>query len=127
MHGINTVGVRRVNQHRADGQEIAEKLSHVQTRAWIGGHTRHRIEIVIERDQRGAGEMCGTLRTHRRRVAPDLQFETIAQRRNGLVKRRNALVVIFEDEDGFHSSLMFDRSLFQRSKFELSRRRCFSD
>jgi len=57
---------------------------------------------VIERNQRGRWKERFALGDHRRRVAPDLQLKPTAQRGNRFLKRCNALVVVFEDEDGFH-------------------------
>src|SRR4030095_210440 len=91
-----------MNQHGTNRHEVSQKAGNIDARAWIHLCTRHRIQIMIERNQDRRGKEGFTLGHHGRRVWPDFQFETIPEIRNGILKCSDALFVVFEDQDGFH-------------------------
>ena len=91
-----------MNQHRAHRHKIAKKHGDVQSSAGIDRDTRLRVQIMVQTNQRRAGEKLCTLRDHRMRIAPNLQIKITAKLGRSFLKAGDALVVILEDENCFH-------------------------
>src|SRR6476619_3736253 len=91
-----------MNHHRTNRHEIAEKSRRIYAGTGVSRSTRQRIQVMIQRDERGRGEVLLTLRAYRRNITPNLQLEFRSQRSHCFLKRRNTLVIVFEYEDRFH-------------------------
>src|SRR5437660_9523725 len=104
MQRVNPIRVRRMNQHRTNGHEICQKPRHIDSGSWLNRCAGQRVQIMIERDQRRGPKKRFARGDHGRRIAPELHFKAVPQPLNSLLKRRDALVVIFENEYGFHNT-----------------------
>lgn len=87
---------------RANRPAFGKKFCHVQAGAGVGGCARLGIQVVIKRDQCRGGKEGLAFGDHRRRIPPDFQLKAVAQFARRRLKSSNALVVVFQDENGFH-------------------------
>src|SRR5258707_15614586 len=102
VHGPHAVNVRGMNEHRAHGQEIAEKSRDIHACAGISRFSGLWIQVVVQRNQRSTRKGGLTLSTHRISVTPDLQLEIRAKDYHYTSEGGNAVIIVLEDEDGFH-------------------------
>src|SRR2546430_16286805 len=91
-----------MDEHGADRHEIPKKSGDINSRSGINRSSPRWVQIMIQRNECRARKAVGALRKHRGSIPPNLQLEIRAERRHRLAERSDPLVVVFENEDGFH-------------------------